>query len=394
MTTLTLITNTPRDYAWGTHGGISRLLGHPATNALEAELWLGSHPASPSRAVRAGTGWRDLAEWERFSGRRLPFLLKVLSAASPLSLQAHPTREQARSGFEREEAAGIRRDAAERNYRDPFAKPEIIVAVESGFEALCGFREPAVIVVDLNALMSRGLGCEAERWRELLSGADPLRRATSWLLSGDPGVRTLVAELAAVARREPARFELLDRLAGTHPGDPGIAVALMTNHVTLGALEALWLPAGNIHAYLRGTGIELMGPSDNVLRGGLTPKHVDVAQLLKVVDFRPLSSTRLLPEQVDRDVVSYRPASVASGRGVDFQLLALRGVTTVELDSPAIALCVAGSFSLTSGDARLNLSRGSAAFIDRCGPLDVHGAGQLYLALGTRTLPSARSAER
>ena len=126
-----------------------------------------------------------------------------------------------------------------------------------------------------------------------------------------------------------------------------------------------------------------------MLRGGLTPKHVDVAQLLAVLDFCPVSSPRLLPEQVDGNLVSYRPASVASGRGVDFQLLALRGATTVELDSPAIALCTAGSFSLTSGHDRLNVSQGSAVFMDRSGTLDVYGAGQLYIALGTRTLPSA-----
>lgn len=388
MASLTRITNTPRDYAWGTPGGVARLLGGPVSTKPEAELWLGSHPGSPSRSVAAGGEWSDLAGWEQASGRRLPFLLKVLSAASPLSLQAHPTPGQAREGFDREERSGIARDAAERNYRDPFAKPEIIVAAEDGFEALCGFREPAAVVAELDELLADGAGNEVERWRDLLRGADPLRHATAWLLSGSPEVDDLIADLTRIARGHPDRFELLVRLADAYPGDPGIAVALMTNRLTLRAGEALWLPAGNIHAYLRGTGIELMGPSDNVLRGGLTPKHIDVAELQRVVDFSPSASPSLEPERVGSSVVSYRPASHASGRGAGFQLLVVTGEATLPLTSPAIALCVTGSFSLTSEGTSLEVGRGEAVFVDEPGDLAISGSGQLYLAVGSDELPA------
>lgn len=384
---LTLITNTPRDYAWGTPGGISRLLGYPATAVPEAELWFGAHPGSPSRTVRVDAEWGDLAEWERITDQRLPFLLKVLSAATPLSLQAHPTLEQARAGYAREEAAGVPVDAAERNYRDPFAKPELILAVEDGFEALCGFREPSEIIADLDELAALGCGREADQWRSLLTGTDPLRQATAWLLSPDASVRTLIAALVDVAGRYPERFELLGRLADAYPGDPGIAVALMTNHVTLRAGEALWLPAGNIHAYLRGNGVELMGPSDNVLRGGLTRKHIDIPELQRVADFRAIPLPALSPEPVGPNAVSYRPASLPSGRGVSFQLLLIRGPATIDPDSVAIALCLDGSFRMTSGDAALNLTRGEAAFIDGPSSLTVEGCGQLCIALGTEDLP-------
>lgn len=390
MTQPTLITNTPRDYAWGMPGGIAALLGQPGHDRPEAELWLGAHPGSPARAVGAQASWRDLAEWEATNGRTLPFLLKLLSAAHPLSLQVHPSREQARSGFEREDAAGIPRDAPRRNYRDPFAKPEIIVALHDGFEALCGFREPSASLVDLDALA--GLGCRAGlgRWRELLCGADPLRTASAWLLSGDPEVSLMLDELTRAAAAAPDRFAVVAMLAEEYPGDPGIAVALMLNRVELRKGEALWLPAGNMHAYLRGNGVELMGPSDNVLRCGLTGKHVDRDELQRVAEFVPITPPRLAPEPVGETALTYRPASTESGRGVGFQLLRVGGDLRVEIGSPAIAVCLGGCFKLAAGGGCSALNRGEAAFVDVQGTLSIDGQGELYVALGSSTSPRLR----
>jgi mannose-6-phosphate isomerase len=385
MNTMTRITNTPRDYAWGTPGGISRLFGQAPTEALEAELWLGSHPASPSRAVDREAGWSDLHEWEKLNGRPLPFLLKVLSAAAPLSLQAHPTPDQARQGFAREEEDGLARDNPERSYKDPYAKPEIIVAVEDGFEALCGFREPAGILAILDQLADLGGSTDFADLRSRLTGPDPLREATSWALSDDSGAAAqLTSKIALTSAANRGRFELLARIADEYPGDPGLLVALMTNHVVLRKGEALWLPAGNIHAYLRGTGIELMGPSDNVVRGGLTPKRVDVTELMKVVDFRPIRSPRLRPEPVGINSVSYRPSTQASGQGVEFQLLKVEGDTAVQLTATAIALVVDGSFRLSVGGFSQAVGPGEAVFLDARGVLQVAGRGELYIALGTR----------
>ncbi|MCW5954550.1 MAG: mannose-6-phosphate isomerase, class I, partial [Propionibacteriaceae bacterium] len=291
------ITNTPRNYAWGAKGRISRFLGRPASDEPEAELWFGSHPASPSRAAEPGsTSWHDLGEWERRSGEKLPFLLKLLAADSPLSLQAHPNAAQARAGYERENSLNLPLGHPSRNYKDPHAKPELIVAVEDGFEALCGFREPTAILDDLDALAAAGLGGSAAHLRAHLTGSDPLRAAITWALSGSSEAGELVDSLTALVNGAASRWELLSRVAHAYPGDAGLLVALAMNHVVLKAGEALWLPAGNIHAYLRGIGVELMGPSDNVLRGGLTPKHVDVAELTRVLDFSPTSPPRLAAE--------------------------------------------------------------------------------------------------
>ncbi|GAA3773698.1 mannose-6-phosphate isomerase, class I [Microbacterium kribbense] len=378
MAHLIPITNTPRDYAWGAVDGVAGALGWAPTGAPEAELWLGAHPLSPSR--RVGTGdWQDLTEWEAHSGRTLPYLLKVLAAASPLSLQAHPTPEQAASGFAREEAAGVPLTARERNYKDPHAKPELIVAVDDGFEALCGFRPVAETLALIDALTAASDTPEAlASWRAATAAG--VREAFEWLLSG--AADGAVAAAVATAQAHPADFELIDRLARAYPGDPGILVAQMLNPVTLAAGQSLWLPAGNIHAYLRGTGVELMGPSDNVLRGGLTPKHIDRDELAKVLDFTPGPPSRLQPAPLGSNVVSYRPASVESGAGVGFELLAVTGDATFAVDSAAIAVVLEGAFTLSAGGAEAAADRGAILFVDAAAELNAAGSGRLFVATG------------
>ena len=380
MAALIPLTNTPRDYAWGTIDGVARALGWEPTGGPEAELWLGSHPLSPSRSAAPGA-WHDLAEWEQQAASPLPYLLKLLSAASPLSLQAHPTPEQAAEGFAREQAAGIPLVARERNYKDPNAKPELIVAVDDGFEALCGFRPVAETLALIDALAAASdTPVALTAWRDAAS--EGVREGFAWLLSGAPEVDAAVAAATDTARKHPDQFELIARLAGEYPADPGILVAQMLNHVTLAAGEALWLPAGNIHAYLRGTGVELMGPSDNVLRGGLTPKHVDRDELQKVLDFTPGPASHLAPVPVSPNVLSYRPASVPSGAGVGFELLLITGDATVTTGSAAITLCVEGSFTLATGGADAAAGRGAIVFVDAPAEVRVSGAGRLFVATG------------
>lgn len=371
------ITGTVRDYAWGAADGIARALGRGGSGGPEAELWLGAHPSAPSR-IASPAPWRDLAEWEQLAPGRVPFLLKVLAAGSPLSLQAHPTDEQAAAGFAREEAAGLARDARERNYKDPFAKPELIVALEDGFEALCGFRP-----VDETVGEIRGLAADAADpavfapWLAALETPGGVRPAFEWLLAGGDAVGALVDELT---RSAAPRHPLVARLVAEYPGDPGIAIALMLNHVTLARGEALWLPAGNIHAYLSGTGVELMGPSDNVLRGGLTPKHVDTAELSRVLDFTPGPAPYLPAAEDGAHTVAYRPRSLPSGAGVPFELLEVTGDDAVSTTGPAIALVVEGAFTLTTGEAAIDLDRGTAVFLTDAGELGIRGAGRLFIA--------------
>ncbi|MEA5052912.1 MAG: mannose-6-phosphate isomerase, class I [Propionicimonas sp.] len=383
MTTPTIvrITNRPREYSWGIPGGISRLFGWAPTSAPEAELWLGSHPLAPSQVVGPGAPWPDLAGWQASTGSSLPFLLKVLAADSALSLQAHPTTAHARLGYADEEAAGIPLTAPARNYKDPYAKPELIVAVEDGFEALCGFRP----VAESRSIVER-LGTLAgdpepfAQWRRLLAGDDPLRSVLSWLLSGDGDAAGLVAIVTDLARRHPGELELAARLAADYPGDPGILIALMLNHASLRAGECLWMPAGNIHAYLRGVGIELMGPSDNVLRGGLTPKHVDVAELMRVLDFSPSPIPHLVPERTGAGVLTYRPADLDPEADPGFVLVAAAAAGNLPTAGHALCVVLEGEFTLTCDLGQVNLQRGEAALFTRATELAFTGRGRMFVA--------------
>ncbi|BAJ29676.1 MULTISPECIES: mannose-6-phosphate isomerase, class I [Kitasatospora] len=372
--------NTVRDYAWGSATALPGLLGRPATGAPQAELWMGAHPGAPSRVDRgAGPVALDaviaadpVAELgagsvERF-GPTLPFLLKVLAAAVPLSLQVHPTLAQARAGFAAEEARGVPVDAPQRNYRDANHKPELICAL-GDLEGLCGFRAPADAADLMASLDVPGLEPLVELLRtkpepEALAGA----LAGALALTGPAGRATVEAVARAVTAG--AASDPTGALAGyafaaaEYPGDPGLVAALLLNHVRLADGEALYLGAGLPHAYLRGTGIEIMANSDNVLRCGFTPKHVDVPELLKVVGFRSG-----LPEVL-------RPAAGPDGERLypvpvdEFRLsrheLADRPAV-LPGSAPQILLCTAGTARLTSGGKELTLHRGESAFLPATG---------------------------
>ncbi|HXR43877.1 MAG TPA: mannose-6-phosphate isomerase, class I, partial [Pseudolysinimonas sp.] len=316
------ITNTPRDYAWGSTTAIPALLGTAASGGPEAELWLGDHPGSPARLVgRPGT-LRDV------EAAPLPFLLKVLAAAQPLSLQAHPDAAQARAGFAAEEAAGIPRDAPERNYRDASHKPELIYALRDGFRALSGFRP----VEQTRTLLEPVAGdARIAPLLERLVDDGSLREVFSWLISRGDGVDELVAaivESSAVA--DDVSWDTVRRLSDAYPGDPGIAISLLLHTIVLKRGEALYLRAGNVHAYLEGVGVELMASSDNVLRGGLTVKHVDVPELLNVLDFTPL------PVPYLRAVSDGPTADVFRPNVRDFELVHVTGDASLPLASDAI----------------------------------------------------------
>jgi mannose-6-phosphate isomerase len=400
------IGNTPRDYAWGSSGGISRLLGTAPTGKPEAELWLGAHAGSPSIILdrEATGGASDLAAWIAddpqdalgAASGSLPYLLKVLAADAPLSLQAHPSSEQAQEGFARENALGIPLTAPERNYKDSSHKPELIFVLSPVFEALCGFRAPAQSIAVLDALA--GGASEAgrtaiETFRAMLAAGDTsdeqtLRMAVAWLLGGTPAVVELVRSVTDAAARaigsadaaQAGDFETVGRLASAYPLDPGIVLSLLLNRVTLHPGDALYLPAGNIHAYLSGVGIELMAASDNVLRGGLTPKHIDVPELLSVLSFVPMPPPLLVPESPMPGVEVFRPDVP------DFALtrIALEGTVTdaqLALPGPAIALCTSGRLTLAGESGELRVERGQALYVtpdER--RLTITGTGALFVA--------------
>ena len=381
------LSNGVRYYPWGSRTVIPDLLGEPVpADRPYAELWIGGHPDEPS-VLSDGTPLDKAIEeqpdlllgaevHERF-GTRLPFLMKVLAADQPLSLQAHPTAEQAQAGFAAEEAAGVPRDDATRTFKDPFHKPELLLALTT-FEALCGFRP---VEESLHCLAKLQVPELKPTIAALARGG--LRAAVPQLLALSSRRRTAlvgaVADTAArfVAAHDPEfinTYRWAASLARTYPGDPGVVISLMCNHLKLAPGEAVYLPAGNLHAYLSGAGVEVMACSDNVLRGGLTGKHVDLAALLEVLDFTD-GRVPVLHPVLGPGGLRY-PVPVE-----DFDLTRIQlddRLGTLTTHGPQVLLCTEGPVVLSSGDARLQLGRGESAFLPAGAPLAATGPGVLY----------------
>lgn len=369
------LSNTPRDYAWGSTTLLAELTGRTPSGAPEAEIWFGDHPGDPS-VVDDGSGETLDVRLRERGAPPLPYLMKLLAAGSSLSIQAHPSKTQAEAGFAREEAAGIARDAAARTYRDDNHKPEIIVAVSDVFRALVGLR-PLAQTRRLVAALGDGPGPVALAAH--LQGDDDaalLRETLQWLLSGQAQAEVdgvIDAVRQASAPDFAPELAVLRTIAEEFPGDPGVVVALLMNLVELRRGEALFAPAGVLHAYQEGLGVELMAASDNVLRGGLTPKHIDVPELMRIVDTTPAPAPVVIPVDGVFDV------------GMpDFTLtrVAVDGQAQAALTGPAVALVVRGSVAVSgrSGDA-VALDPGTAAYADpEEGPLTFTGTGEVFVA--------------
>ncbi|MFJ8627526.1 mannose-6-phosphate isomerase, class I [Kitasatospora sp. NPDC093550] len=386
------LVNTVRPYAWGSLTALPELLGQQPTGEPQAELWMGAHPGDPSRADR-GDGPRRLDELiaadpegelgaatvARF-GPTLPFLFKVLAAGTPLSIQAHPTIEQARAGFAAENALGIPLDAPERSYRDANHKPEMICALGE-FEGLCGFRT----VNGAAELMARLSVPELEPLIDLLGVEDEteaLRGTLAAILTMDDetAVKTVRATAGTLAEYDTGDpdwyYAPYARIAKDFPDDRGLLAGMLLNHFRLRAGEALYLGAGVPHAYLSGACVELQANSDNVLRAGLTPKHIDVPELLKVVVFESGAPAVQTPVEVEATPgEELYPVPIDEFRLSRF---VLDGVErAIDGRTPQILLCTEGTARLTAADGTvLDLARGQSAFLPATGtPTRLTGAG-------------------
>ncbi|MFD7868811.1 mannose-6-phosphate isomerase, class I [Streptomyces sp. NPDC059783] len=396
------LSNTVRPYAWGSTTAIPALLGIAPTGEPQAEMWMGAHPGAPSRITRprpadgpAGgptDGSAPAAEQPLNAvvdadpvrelgaaavakfGPRLPFLLKILAAGAPLSLQVHPDLAQARQGYADEERRAVPLDAPHRLYKDANHKPELICAL-TPFEGLCGFRRPVEAAEAMEELGVDSLKPYADLLRAHPEDA-ALREALGAILGADPArTAETVAAVAEAAERTGGAHAHLAGLAHHFPGDAGVVAAMLLNHVRLQPGEALYLGAGVPHAYIEGLGVEIMANSDNVLRCGLTPKHVDVPELLRIVRFEAAEPGIMRPEASPLGEEVYE-TPIDEFRLSRFALPP--GGTPVDLTSagPQILLCTGGA--LKAGE--LALGPGESVFVPADEKTEVSGTGTLFRA--------------
>ena len=365
--------NTVQEYAWGSYTAIAELLGavSPAKKP-QAELWMGAHPKAPSM-VKCDGNWISLLELiernpkhilgkkvaEKFDNR-LPYLFKVLAAAKPLSIQAHPSRDQAKQGFERENRQGIPIDAYNRNYKDDNHKPECICAMTL-FWALNGFRKISGIVTLMEKICPQGLKKQLDTLRGQRGPIELKNFFQSLMTMNREQQKQIISHAVSNAQKytgdNPAYKWMID-LHKEYPTDIGVFSPILLNLICLEPGQAMFLPAGEPHAYLDGVGIELMANSDNVLRGGLTPKHIDMPELLNVLNFEERKINILETEQINECECVYESHAeefilsiIDVKEGIIYNSLAHRSIE--------ILLCTDGKATIT------DLGKNDKVVIDR-----------------------------
>lgn len=398
MMRLFKLQNAIQPYPWGSHTAIAELMGKPApTDNPQAELWMGAHPKASSKIWIQGR-WQSLVDLvredpipflgqvalDRF-GPQLPFLFKVLAVDRPLSIQAHPSKEMALKGFARENDEGIALSAPQRNYRDDQHKPECICAL-SLFHALCGFRAPKEI-------------------RELLDPVWPGNKRGDLdaltMDNSDGGFQSFFIRLMTMNRSERTdllqevvsavqnmrdhhpSYEWVITLNDAYPDDVGILAPILLHLVELQPGQALFLPSGLLHAYLGGLAIELMANSDNVLRGGLTPKHVDVQELMRILDFQSHPLQVLEPQAHGGTELFY----VSQAEEFELSVITPQAHQPYASGnrplSPEIFLCIEGAadFHWEGSSKGLDINKGESVFVPASiEGYEIHGQATLYRA--------------
>jgi mannose-6-phosphate isomerase len=372
-------------YDWGSDGFIPKLLGiGNSENRPYAELWMGTHPRAPSLAV-SGEGERPLS---LFSGE-LPFLFKLLAVEKPLSIQVHPGKAEAEAGFEKENTLGIPLDDPSRSYKDRNHKPEILCAL-TPFSAMCGFREiigikkrlalfPCGAIKKLMGLIDSDGGTESGALKIFLRALFNLsREECAGILEY---IQTHLEKVKDDHKEFTGELDLMERLFKMFPGDPSALSPLYLNVIRLKAGEAVFLPAGILHAYVHGAGVELMAASDNVIRGGLTAKHIDQAELFAIVKFVPFTPEVYRPP---RDAAFYRYDSPGGGFSL-FRVKSVGKEVPFPVSGASILVCVKGTVIFCSkGGQKLFVKSGESVFIadGRSGDLCIDGDFEAYAASG------------
>ena len=446
---LIFIKNTPRAYAWGSRDALPDLLGLEPNGDPQAELWLGAHPGAPATVAKANGGEPELdligliaSDPERYgvNGGQLPFLLKVLAIGGPLSLQVHPNKAQAEAGFAAEEAAGVAADDPTRNYGDPNHKPELLVALSdvvalSGFRPLVDARHDLRVLAELveaqvaeqshggagaalSLMAAQGMRHAADLC-EVQGEGDEARVSRTeflrWALAGGEDAVAASAAIAAVlGDGDPldGRLEALDqvrlwslkRLTETYPGDTGLLISLLLHVVRLAPGMAIYLGAQQLHAYLDGVAVEIMAASDNVLRAGFTPKHIDVPEVLRIVDPGLLGTPLIEPSRETAGMLRWQPdvpdfslmrvrvrepegeepfGDLDNSAGEHVQLEGAAEVVRVEAGDPLVMIVTAGQVRIDREDdglAEFALARrGQSLYVSAGEPIELSGRGEVFI---------------
>lgn len=352
-----------------------------------AEIWYGTHDGSPTEVVGSSLSLQQtLAQADRAD--RLPFLLKILAANAPLSIQAHPNPEQAIRGFQRENELGIALSASNRNYKDALAKPELIVALSESFEALVGFADKRLVAEKFGELLEQN-PTEAfseiiTRWLAKLDTDAGIKEVFLETLESEQVTPEFIGELVDLAEQCPSLVELVSHLAAHHGLDRGIASALLLNHLSLERGQSIFVPAGMPHAYLSGLGVEVMLASDNVLRGGLTLKHIDVAELTNVLNFES-TNPALATERTLAQGLSKFDLPIAEFSFYRVSVSSTNMLMDLDLTGDVIVLCTAGSLAVSnSQDEREVISPAEAVFVaGDARTFSISGSGEGFIAVSS-----------
>lgn len=353
----------PKNYDWGVPGALSRALGREPSSTPEAEVWWGNHPLADC-SISTGDGMVVFPAWLEQTGTHFPLLAKLLAAQKPLSIQVHPSQEQAELGFDAEEARGIALGSRERTYKDRSAKPELIIALSDEFVALAGFTPEHVVRDRLARWLSAGAPQSLAEVMNPVAG-NPAGAAELIVREG-PRLKDVVhhcerwlslCRLSDLDPRTKREVQLLAQVSAAHPGDSGILFVLLMHHVVLKRGEALFVPAGEVHAYVEGMGLEVMLPSDNVIRAGLTPKHKDIQGFLELANFAPTENPQRVVAKAVESHHTYQ------GFGAGFSVHALSPASAAfTLGAPSVCFVERGEASVTDGSRESTWVAGDAVF--------------------------------
>jgi mannose-6-phosphate isomerase len=372
---LSRISGVTKNYDWGSRELVPNFFGLEKSTEPISEIWFGTHPLGESKVHG------DAMALSESLGKKLSFLVKILSAERPLSIQVHPNSQQAKDGFHFEQAQAIALEDPKRNYKDPSHKPEALIAL-TPFRALCGFRPREDLVHVLKEFGKSELAFAALA-KSLSEGASLADTFESLITNNELAERfNKTVDLSQPDPLAQSARSLVESLLIQFPDDTGALVALMLNEVSLEPGEAIYLPAGNIHAYLSGLGIEVMAASDNVLRSGLTSKHVDVAEVLKLADFSELTDPKVKPKKLAEGLIEY-PVDCPEFRVYRAEVSGKSLLADLDLPASAMLLCTSGEVAVsTSLEEREVLTKADVVFASGAKKLSLSGSGTAFVILG------------